>query len=340
MVLLALMTSENIWLNLSEVRVGNIAEELTGLRFSSLVLKRNSYINKVYELETADSKERVIVKFYRTGRWSEAMIRSEHHVLFHLAELDIPVVTPRLFGKETLFFHKDIPVAFFPKYGGRAVDEFSDDQWEQVGRIIGRIHLALGSLKDIQRDVWLPSVVTRSHLDRLQAAELIPPTLEGDVIRAIDGFIEFSDPLIRRLTLFPIHGDCHRGNMIFRPDEGLRLIDFDDMVIGPAIQDVWMLLPDEWEACERELALLRQGYELFRPFPKEELAAIPLLQCMRRIHFAAWCAAQVAEPHFEDFFSHLTEDKYWYDTLRMIRLTMTNSQGATPLKKPHSRAGI
>ena len=45
------------------------------------------------------------------------------------------------------------------------------------------------------------------------------------------------DDWSRDTPLHPIHGDCHRGNLLFG-DEGWFFLDFDDMVVGPAVQDV------------------------------------------------------------------------------------------------------
>ena len=119
--------------------------------------------------------------------------------------------------------------------------------------------------------------------------------------------------------MIPLHGDCHRGNLIYRPEEGVKLIDFDDMVIGPAIQDIFMLLPNHPQECEYELELIQKGYETFRPFPKKEIACIRTLQLMRQIHFSAWCSIQKSEPHFQTYFAYLKEDKHWLELCRQLK---------------------
>ena len=60
----------------------------------------------------------------------------------------------------------------------------------------------------------------------------------------VDRIIEIALPLFDEVHLHRIHGDCHRANILERPGEGLMMIDFDDMVMGPAVQDLWLLLPD------------------------------------------------------------------------------------------------
>ncbi|HAH61806.1 MAG TPA: hypothetical protein DCL73_06890, partial [Treponema sp.] len=72
-----------------------------------------------------------------------------------------------------------------------------------------------------------------------------------------------------------IHGDCHRGNILEQftspsPSSAdtedssiITLIDFDDMMTGPAVQDLWLLLPGYRRDSEHELELLLKGYEEF-----------------------------------------------------------------------------
>ncbi len=43
-----------------------------------------------------------------------------------------------------------------------------------------------------------------------------------------------------------VHGDCHLGNMLGR-DEAFGLVDFDDCLMAPAVQDIWMLLTGQEE---------------------------------------------------------------------------------------------
>ena len=41
------------------------------------------------------------------------------------------------------------------------------------------------------------------------------------------------NPFFKEKDFIRIHGDCHRGNILDRLDEGLLIIDFDDMMTGP-----------------------------------------------------------------------------------------------------------
>jgi hypothetical protein len=82
----------------------NEVEQAIQKPMSGLAAPLPSYINRVYELQTADG-ERVIAKFYRPGRWTRAAIEEEHRFVLDCAEDDIPVIA--LFLR---YFLKDLGV--------------------------------------------------------------------------------------------------------------------------------------------------------------------------------------------------------------------------------------
>ena len=86
-----------------------------------------------------------------------------------------------------------------------------------------------------------------------------------------------------------LHGDCHAGNMLWT-DDGPHFVDFDDSRSGPAVQDLWMLLPGERAAMAASLADVLAGYEDFREFDRRELHLIEALRTLRLLHYSAWIA--------------------------------------------------
>ena len=108
-----------------------------------------------------------------------------------------------------------------------------------------------------------------------------------------------------------IHGDCHGGNLLDRPGEGIMIIDFDDMMVGPPIQDLWLLLPDRADRCQGELTLLIQGYEQFRDFDDHTCRLIEPLRAMRIIYYLAWCSRQVNDHTFRTMHPEWGSDTFW-----------------------------
>ena len=255
----------------------------------------NSYINRVYELESAE-RDRLIVKFYRPGRWPLQAIQNEHDFLLELAAEEIPVIAPLplrhggTIGQcGTVFF------AVFPWRGGRSIDEFSDDQWLAIGRLLGRMHLVGARNTAAHRARLHPAVTTAAQVAYIRSSGLIPEDLSESYGQIADRLIAAITPLFSGHETIRIHGDCHTGNLVYSPGASLLLIDFDDMVVGPPVQDFWMLLPGRQEDAAAETDLLIEGYETFRPFARNTLRLIEPLRAMRFIHYSAWCAHQVVE---------------------------------------------
>ena len=126
-----------------------------------------------------------------------------------------------------------------------------------------------------------------------------------------------------------LHGDCHKGNVLERPGEGLMLIDFDDMLTGPPVQDLWLMLPGPAEECTRELDLLLRGYESLREFDRRSLDQIELLRAMRMIYFLDWCARQRNDRNFRERHPEWGSDSFWRGEIATLagQLAVINHAG-------------
>jgi Ser/Thr protein kinase RdoA (MazF antagonist) len=123
-------------------------------------------------------------------------------------------------------------------------------------------------------------------------------------------------PVFDDIEPIRIHGDCHRANIIERPEEGLMVIDFDDMMMGPPVQDLWLLLPGHAHDVSRELNLILEGYETFMPFDDYSLKLIEPLRAMRMIYFLAWQKRQLNDPRFRQQNPEWGSDAFWQQELR------------------------
>lgn len=235
----------------------------------------------------------MIIKFYCPGRWSEAAIMDEHHYLLELQEVEVPVVVPMNLKDDTsLGNYKGISFGVFPKRGGRSFDEFNEAQWGELGRLLGRAHLVGSSRPASSRITVHPLQSSRQQVDFLLESNLINDDLRPRFQQLTEQLIEQISPHFQNTESIRIHGDCHFSNIIHRPDESFYLIDFDDMAMGPPVQDLWMLLPALPEDSLNEIDLFLEGYEVFRPFDRRSLDLIEPLRAMRFIHYIAWCGHQ------------------------------------------------
>lgn len=310
-----------------ELAIG-LVEDALGARLTSLYRPLNSYINRVYEMEREDGGA-VIAKFYRPNRWTRDALLEEHSFVRELADAEIPVIAP-LPDRDgrTLFQSGNMYFALFEKKGGRACDEPDDEQWRMLGRLLARVHQVGAARPAEHRVVMAPDEATSDHLDAILDSGLVPDELANAYEDVALDLIETIEPMFDHDTFIRIHGDCHRQNIIHRPGEGFFVIDFDDMAMGPPVQDLWMLLPGRARDAARELNLLLEGYELFRPYDSYDLQLIEPLRAMRFIHYTAWCVRQAADGGFARLVPDWGGPAWWRQEIGELRKQMQEIEGA------------
>jgi Ser/Thr protein kinase RdoA (MazF antagonist) len=293
-------------------------EAATGLRLTSVLLALPSYINRVYEVRTVDGTK-LIAKFYRPGRWTLDAIRDEHSFVQDCADAEIPVVpaNPLKLGA-TIEEHGGILLSIFPKKAGRQLEITGDDDWLRLGSLVGRMHLCGEKQKAIHRITIGPRNSTIADVNHL-VGNVIPERFKEQYKTVSMRLIDSSSPLFGGGECIRIHGDCHRGNILNRLEEGLLLIDFDDMAMGPPVQDLWLLLPDRAEKSKHEIDLFLQGYERFRRFDRKNLRCIEPLRALRMIYFLAWCSRQIDDAQFKKHFPDWGNDSFWQKEINDLR---------------------
>ncbi len=296
-------------------------ERESGLSLTPLVQPLPSYINRVYELRDDDGG-RYVVKFYRPGRWTEEGILEEHDFMEECHEMDIPLALPEILkNDETLGRTEDgILFALYPHMSGRLWEFLEDDeQWFRLGQLIGRMHSA-GRLDTAEhRPVIHPGKSFRKDCREILESGWLPKGLSGDFEALFDGLSAHITPLFRDVPLQRIHGDFHSGNILDRLDQGLMIIDFDDMAMGPAVQDFWLLLPGHASACRREFFMLLDGYSEFCTLSPDSIALIEPLRAMRMVYFLAWCGRQKEDFSFRRNFPDWGSGAFWESELRDLQ---------------------
>jgi Ser/Thr protein kinase RdoA (MazF antagonist) len=311
-----------------------LVERALGVRCTNLFRPLNSYINRVYELELEQGGG-LVAKFYRPGRWSRDALQDEHDFMRELVESEVPVIAPlTLRDGGTLGSHEGMHFAVYPKKSGRIFDEYTDDQWLELGRLLGRVHTVGASHPPRDRITLAPDKSTRSQVDYLLAGGFIAPELTGQFGELTATLIDEVAPLFRDIEMVRIHGDCHISNLIYRPDESFYIIDFDDMAVGPPVQDFWMLLPGYRGESLLEIDIFLEGYETFRRFDRRTLSLIGPLRAMRFIHYVAWCAHQVAEDGHSRVAPDFGTRDYWLKELQDLSQQLERIRAALHREEP------
>ena len=303
------------------------ALDSVGLRGDGRLLALNSYENRVYQVGMEDGPA-LVAKFYRPGRWSDAAIEEEHSFVQELVEREIPVVPAlALEGGKTLHRFDGFRFAVFAKHGGRAPELENPATLEWIGRFIGRIH-AVGALQNFGHRPCIDiDTFGREPRDYLMANSFIPDELiaaYGSVAQqALDGVERcYERAGSATLPLLRLHGDCHGGNVLWTEgavSHGPHFVDFDDSRMGPAIQDLWMLLSGERADMTRQLSDVLAGYEDFADFDPRQLHLVEALRTLRLIHYSAWLARRWDDPAFPVAFPWFNTQRYWQDRVLELR---------------------
>jgi Ser/Thr protein kinase RdoA (MazF antagonist) len=88
--------------------------------------------------------------------------------------------------------------------------------------------------------------------------------------------------------------------------------------MGPAVQDLWMLLEGDRAAQTQGLSALLDGYEQVRPFDRRQLVLIEPLRTLRQIHYSAWLARRWHDPTFPIHFDWFGTHEYWISQICML----------------------
>ena len=308
------------------------AVERGGRLSDGRVLALNSYENRVYQVGIEDA-EPVVVKFYRPGRWTRAAVLEEHAFALELVAAEIPVVAPLVQAGETLFEVEGYPYAVYPRRGGRWPDLDTAADRELMGRFLGRMHRVGGVRAFEHRPALDIARLGVGSADFILAGDWLPDY-------QVERYAELSDALIDRIELafeaagpcrqLRIHGDCHRGNVLWT-EQGPHFVDLDDCMGGPAVQDIWMLVAGGREEARSQWRDLLEGYEQFLEFDRVQLGLIEALRALRMMHYAAWLARRWHDPAFPKAFPWFGGPRYWDNHVNELQEQLEALDGA-PLR--------
>jgi len=291
-----------------------------GIHGDGRLIALNSYENRVY-LVHCDEAPSVVVKFYRPGRWTDAQIEEEHAFVAELAEREVPAVAPLVLDGRTLHRDADLPFAVYPRRGGRTPELDNRQTLTWIGRFIGRIH-AVGALSPFAHRPGLDiATFGEEPRDFLLAGAFVPDDLREAYSTVASLALTGVRACFARTGEYAplrLHGDCHAGNVLWT-DGGPHFVDFDDARMGPAVQDLWMLLSGDRESMTQQLGDVLDGYEDFAEFDRTELNLVEALRTLRLMHYAAWIARRWDDPAFPAAFPWFNTQRYWQDRILELR---------------------
>lgn len=309
------------------------ALDAVGQHGDGRILQLNSYENRVFQVFLDDGSA-VVAKFYRPGRWSDAQIVEEHAFALELAAAEVPVVAPltlapgpdageglRLQGAPPTLAHwGGHRFAVAPRCAGREPELEQRGTLERIGAFIGRLH-AVGRRQPFAHRHHLDAGRDgRRAIELLRSGDFVPPNQlpawRSAAEAALDAVVAAFERLAPLATL-RLHGDCHLGNVLWR--DGPHVVDLDDAMQGPAVQDLWMLVSGDARTMAAQLNELLAGYEQFGEFDDRERALIEPLRTLRMLRHSAWLAERWSDPTFPLNFPFFGSAAYWSQQTALLR---------------------
>lgn len=315
------MSQSSSFYNLDPEKVLQAAED-AGYLPTGEFTQLNSYENRVFDLKLEEAPEtsevrNVIAKFYRPQRWSKEALLEEHEFLASLKNEGIPAVAPLIQPNGSTLLEIDgMYATFFPKVLGRMPQEFLPGELLKVGRLMAQVH-NIGARKKAPHRPTLDASCPGGWpaLEMLQ--QWITPEVRHRYNQAAEKILFAIEDLFDPRDFIRIHGDCHKGNLLSNGQE-FFLVDFDDFVNGPVIQDFWMLLSGDEDQTDDEKYQIIDGYEELREFPHHQWDWIPLLRGLRIISYASWIAKRWEDPSFPRLFPEFNTYTYWAEEVEAL----------------------
>lgn len=311
-----MLSSSHPYASLSQDCVLDAIEQL-GFYCDARVQALNSYENRVFQIGIEDA-EPIIAKFYRPNRWRRESILEEHAFMLALQQEDIPVVAPIVHEGHTLFEHQGFYFALFPRRGGYAPELSNHDDLELLGRWLARIHQVGAHQPFVHRPTILGAQDIKNAQQTVLNSGLLPEEYRHNYRTLTNQLIELTGQRYQVQSTLRLHGDLHPGNLLLR-NEILHIVDFDDCLQGPTMQDIWMLLSGTRNEQLEQLHTIKEGYEMFRPFPQHELPLIEILRTLRVVKYAAWLCLRWDDPAFPNAFPWFGSHRFWSEHLLSLQ---------------------
>lgn len=286
------------------------ALERAGLETEPTLRWLNSLENRVVSLTDVEG-ERWVAKFYRPGRWSYEALEEEHDFLYELFDAGLPVRPPlELDDGDTIGQVEGIYFAVFPHQYGRMPDEITWEHLEVLGSLVARLHKVGRRDRTEHRPTVSPADWGMASLKTLEYEKVVPEVMWPRYRATAVDLVNRVEDLFTDFPFQRIHGDLHRGNILWS-SQGPELVDFDDLTMGPVIQDLWMLIPGRDEEALQMRQVFLESYERIMPFDRDQMRLVEPLRALKFLRHAAWVAKRRKDPAFVRLYPEVEGHRFW-----------------------------
>jgi Ser/Thr protein kinase RdoA (MazF antagonist) len=262
--------------------------------------------NRVFRVDLSDGP--IVLKIFRYSRSSAAVLTEQLEFVDRLAAAGISVARARHLpdggwlgeweGQLFALFE------WWDEVGDSPVDDTGAD-FRALGADVARMHLLGADVRLEHQLPYTPETWGRASLEHLLGNEIVHALYRS-------AFSAKAEEVLRRSAAewppeppVPIHSDLGRWNVLWPPRSAPVMIDFEDLGVGTAWQDLY-LLPHSFvnnRVCDADTAdrigvALREGYTSVRAIPEGDAALSALIEAMRGLYIDCWISARRHDRHF------------------------------------------
>ena len=194
-----------------------------------------------------------------------------------------------------------------------------------MGRFLGRIHAIAAKKTFIERPTFNSEEMLQQAQQTIEDSAFVPASLALPFFTILEQVIAVASKQYQPQSQIRLHGDCHAGNILWT-EAGPHFVDLDDCRMGPAVQDIWMMLSGDRQQQLLQLDTILTGYDEFHSFEVNQLPLIESLRTMRVVNYMAWLCKRWKDPAFPHNFPWFNTEKYWEQQILMLKEQMSALQ--------------
>ena len=217
--------------------------------------------------------------------------------LLHLAEVDHSLPVPRVRldsdGNSSVEIqasngksHIARVLSYLPGCTYDQVAPLDPQGLRKVGILEARVNKGLCGFFHPHADHFMPWDINSGTLENSSLHDTGKPYFDSHIKPVLDRWQALQGSKLKQLPAQVIHYDGHSDNLLWSPDgsnEPAGLIDFGDLIYGPAIMDLAIalssFLTEEMALCGeaswmKNAIALMQGFNSVRPLQEDEIAVL------------------------------------------------------------------
>jgi 4-aminobutyrate aminotransferase-like enzyme/Ser/Thr protein kinase RdoA (MazF antagonist) len=245
---------------------------------------------------TTDAGEQFVLKVSSSDE-DPGSVDFQIKALLHLAEVDDSLPVPRvklsLDGKTSVTIqasngqsHIVRVLSYLPGNTYKQVAPLDLQGLRKVGVLEARVNKGLCGFFHPHADHFMPWDITSGTLENQSLHDTNKAYFDSHIKPVLNRWQAIQGRLLKQLPAQVIHYDGHSDNLLWSLDgskEPAGLIDFGDLIYGPAIMDLAIafssFLTEQMELCDEtdwinNAVALIQGFNSVRPLQEEEIAVL------------------------------------------------------------------